>query len=888
MKNRKVNQRVQRKFLIPFLVVSVAFIITLSIWLVTQRARVSQPDDSYAAVHGTSGASLFFNDAHLAGAESRAQQSGSINASARANLITQADSALAGGGIISGDTSHFNKQNGPLYMAYAYRITGRREFANLAAKLLVEQISSEAPKINNTETDSLAQANEVLMRSQRTTYRSLTFALLKNYDGWSSTDKEKVRSWLQQFGTALKNVYGSRTGGGFTNSKIFHMEGVAAAGLASGDQSLVDYGINRFKTQLDVAKWNNQPVIDSNGFFGHEMSRVAYGDDTWFYAGYSMVGMVTLAEIARNQGIDLYNYQTPSGSSLRKAMLAHVPYIVGERSWPHTTGDVSYPIFHTVFVNSYEIAYAYLQEPAFLKVLNKAGSSRRIKERTERLGPAAYLYANARTTLQGRNSSTPPPVTPTSPTPVVTSSPRPSTTPNSTPLPPGSATGINIVSQTGSWIEGNEVGQQYIAATVSATTATNSNVIEYQFNLTQSGRYYIRALVNAPDLASNSFYVNIDSRPSSDADTWDIVQITQGFEERAVSHRGNGSFDNPQYSPKYFDLSAGTHKLYITAREAGTKLSRISIIKDSTSVTPTSTPQPVGTTGLIKAVNINGNSVLVDGVWYEAYANSGLQVSGTPFANQSIPLTVAVPSDKATMIRSSLWGGNGSLKARLPGMTNGNYKVYMYIWEDNTPQTIGVQVESTTVQSNIYTGSAGTWQKLGPYTATISDTALDVVFTGGHANLSGIEVWSDSVNVPLPSGSVNEQDRTIKVWGNGTAAAGIYPNIKVTVNDSYTAGSFSVTQNESMYTVNVPTSIASITDIRKIKLQFTNDGVYTTSSGTREDRNLYINKIAVAGKEIRANDPTVIQSGVWTSDACRTGNYQTNFIACAGYFEFLL
>jgi hypothetical protein len=45
-------------------------------------------------------------------------------------------------------------------------------------------------------------------------------------------------------------------------------------------------------------------------------------------------------------------------------------------------------------------------------------------------------------------------------------------------------------------------------------------------------------------------------------------------------------------------------------------------------------------------------------------------------------------------------------------------------------------------------GPPGTWRKLGPYAVTITDGAINVSSSGGHANFSGIEIWSD----PQPAG----------------------------------------------------------------------------------------------------------------------------------------
>jgi hypothetical protein len=97
----------------------------------------------------------------------------------------------------------------------------------------------------------------------------------------------------------------------------------------------------------------------------------------------------------------------------------------------------------------------------------------------------------------------------------------------------------------------------------------------YRFTLPNTGDYVIQALVNAPDEGSNSFYVNVDADPQDPMMIWDI-DVTNGFEERTVSWRGNGDANNDEIVPKRFHLSAGAHKLVIVGREP-TELKSISI-----------------------------------------------------------------------------------------------------------------------------------------------------------------------------------------------------------------------------------------------------------------------------------------------------------------------
>lgn len=97
----------------------------------------------------------------------------------------------------------------------------------------------------------------------------------------------------------------------------------------------------------------------------------------------------------------------------------------------------------------------------------------------------------------------------------------------------------------------------------------------FNFTIATAGDYVMQAVVNAPGEDANSFYVNVDTQPEDPVMIWNIA-VTNGFEARTVSWRGNGDADNDEFAPKRFQLSAGAHKLIIVGREPA-QLKSISI-----------------------------------------------------------------------------------------------------------------------------------------------------------------------------------------------------------------------------------------------------------------------------------------------------------------------
>jgi hypothetical protein len=119
----------------------------------------------------------------------------------------------------------------------------------------------------------------------------------------------------------------------------------------------------------------------------------------------------------------------------------------------------------------------------------------------------------------------------------------------------------------------------------------------YNFTITNAGNYEIQALVNAPNLNANSFYVNIDGQPQDPTMIWDIMPLTSGFEQRIVSWRGNGSENNDQIVPKIFNLGVGPHQITLMGREPGTGLASFTLLQ----VIPASATVPATASHLMQS-----------------------------------------------------------------------------------------------------------------------------------------------------------------------------------------------------------------------------------------------------------------------------------------------
>lgn len=186
--------------------------------------------------------------------------------------------------------------------------------------------------------------------------------------------------------------------------------------------------------------------------------------------------------------------------------------------------------------------------------------------------------------LVGLMPSVPTP-TPTSiptatPTAIPTATPTPvPPTPTNTPTPTPTPSPITLEVEQGTLSTPFTVSGTYVYQSIHTNTdPLTGGLAVIPFTISGSGKYRIEASVRAQDSSQNSYYINVDSEPTSPSMVWDILPFTSGFETRTVTWRGNGTPDANEFSPKLFSLSAGSHQLIIRGREKNTAIDNVRII----------------------------------------------------------------------------------------------------------------------------------------------------------------------------------------------------------------------------------------------------------------------------------------------------------------------
>ena len=84
------------------------------------------------------------------------------------------------------------------------------------------------------------------------------------------------------------------------------------------------------KQRLEHTKARLAAQIEPDGRQPRELARTR----SWSYSVMNLDGWFTIAALARETGVDLWNFRTDDGRSLRAALDYLVPFAEGARLWP--------------------------------------------------------------------------------------------------------------------------------------------------------------------------------------------------------------------------------------------------------------------------------------------------------------------------------------------------------------------------------------------------------------------------------------------------------------------------------------------------------------------------------------------------------------------------
>lgn len=179
--------------------------------------------------------------------------------------------------------------------------------------------------------------------------------LIDDYTDWPSAEKAQFETWVRRMAQSALSWHKPNN---FENWRV-HL--IALAGSLLKDESLLNYAFGRYKEMIPLQ-------MDETGRMTQELNRTT----SLNYSLYALNAMTQTAELAKHQGVDLYDYTTDDGIGLKRSLDYHAQFATSKTpdNWPYQ--QIS-PLEADQNVALYEMAYAHWREPAYLAVINYWG-----------------------------------------------------------------------------------------------------------------------------------------------------------------------------------------------------------------------------------------------------------------------------------------------------------------------------------------------------------------------------------------------------------------------------------------------------------------------------------------------------------------------------------
>jgi Alginate lyase len=150
--------------------------------------------------------------------------------------------------------------------------------------------------------------------------------LLKETGAWTDADQTALVGWMKEYLDWLQHdPAGKDEASEKNNHGSWYDAQVASIAMFVGEEDLAKKIVENAK-QKRIAQ-----CIEPDGQQPEEMERTK----GLHYCVFNMSAMSVLARIGEHLNVDLWNYESPDGRSLRRGLDFVLPYLLGEKQWPH-------------------------------------------------------------------------------------------------------------------------------------------------------------------------------------------------------------------------------------------------------------------------------------------------------------------------------------------------------------------------------------------------------------------------------------------------------------------------------------------------------------------------------------------------------------------------
>jgi Alginate lyase len=259
-------------------------------------------------------------------------------------------------------------------LSVAYHFTENISYASKASELLRVWFLN-----NDTRMNPNLQYAETIPGKDYGTHSGIIVArdfpdlinairLIQDSLPWTKQDQRGIELWFGKYLEWLLNSdFGKRESKRLNNHGTWY--DVQASSIA--------LFLNKTEVTRDILKNNLDRLIAAKIEPDGRQRFELYRTNSLDYHIFNLLAFFNLAKIADNIGIDLWNYETPRGSGLQKALDYLLPYALGEETWPRKQTKpinmdrllnlLCHATIHYEGNKSYEQAYSSIGQPGIIK-----------------------------------------------------------------------------------------------------------------------------------------------------------------------------------------------------------------------------------------------------------------------------------------------------------------------------------------------------------------------------------------------------------------------------------------------------------------------------------------------------------------------------------------
>lgn len=221
-------------------------------------------------------------------------------------------------------------------LALAYRITGNEKYASAAA-VLINAWATQIQTLKKNDDSTLSFSYH---------FPALIFAadLIRRSPSWPESNQQAFKKFLRERAVPM-NCMEQKNNWGNWGLVLFM---ASAAHLR--DDDMFEKGLKRWKELLQSQQSND-------GTLTHEVTRGGGQFGLW-YSHFCLMPQTICAEIARVNGVDLYEYKGPNGESLRRAYERLLPWVKEPSSFPYFIGNTK-DLVGVTYMSYFEILNAH-------------------------------------------------------------------------------------------------------------------------------------------------------------------------------------------------------------------------------------------------------------------------------------------------------------------------------------------------------------------------------------------------------------------------------------------------------------------------------------------------------------------------------------------------